>query len=141
MKYIVWLIIPLVFFKSIAQQENIMGRWKGEDKNEIGYINFETEKYASFEIDGKIYGGKEFELKGKKGQMTYIIDFHKSPIEIDFIVTQFESGEYRTLRCIANFLDKDTLQLNISFDDNRPTEFNEDTLTLNRVKSKKNRRP
>jgi hypothetical protein len=39
---------------------NIVGRWEGSDKKEIGYIVFQADWYAYFEVQGQKMGGKDF---------------------------------------------------------------------------------
>lgn len=92
-------------------------------KKKIGYLNFDSEGYAFFEIQGQIFGGKKFIYDGKKGKMTYEINTETNPIEVDLIVTKLESEKQKKLLCIAEFIDKDTMKFAITFDDKRPTEF------------------
>ena len=66
--------IQLLFLLLIANatltaqnQTDFHGKWIGEDAGEIGYIIFDNEGYAAFEIQGELFGGKEFVIKGEKG--------------------------------------------------------------------------
>ena len=90
-----------------------------KDEKEIGYMNFDSEGYAYFEIQGQILGGKEFVMNGKKGKMTYEINREFNPIKIAFIVTLLESGEQKRLLCSSNFIDNDTMEFAINFEENR----------------------
>lgn len=135
MKYVfTFLIIPLFLLNSTSQKEDFIGKWKGEDQGEIGFISFDTEGYAAFEIEGQLMGGKEFYMNGQKGKMTYTINTKTSPIEVDFILTKVITGESKKILGIAEFLDKDTMNFNMSFDATRPSEFGENAITLKRVK-------
>lgn len=135
MKYVfTFLIIPLFLLNSTSQKEDFIGKWIGEDQGEIGFISFDTEGYAAFEIEGQLMGGKEFYMNGQKGKMTYTINTKTSPIEVDFILTKVITGESKKILGIAEFLDKDTMNFNMSFDATRPSEFGENAITLKRVK-------
>lgn len=127
-------IIPLVLLNTTSQKDTFVGKWIGEDQNEIGYLIFDNEGYAAFEINGQVMGGKEFIMNGQKGKMTYSINYGTTPIEVDFTVTKVESGESKKILGIAEFTDKDTMNFDMSFDDERPTEFAENSITLKRVK-------
>ena len=127
--------IPLLSLTVIEDNSKFIGKWIGEDEKEIGYLNFDEEGYAFFEIQGQIVGGKEFVMHGKKGKMTYEINTETNPIQVDFIVTLLESGEQRRLLCIANFIDNDTMEFAINFEEKRPSGFDsENSIILNREK-------
>lgn len=130
------IIVPLLSFNSIEKENNIVGKWKGVNlKNKIGYITFDEDGYASFEVDGKLMGGKNFDVKGKKASMTYSINFDTNPFEIDIKLSSPESTIQKSMLLIAQFKAKDTLILASNFNEIRPTEFNKDnSITLNRVK-------
>ena len=127
-------IIPLLLLNTTTKKEDFLGKWLGEDQSEIGYIVFNSEGYASFEIEGEVIGGKEFYMNGKKGKMTYTINDKTNPIQIDFTLTKTESGESKKALAIAEFTDKNTLKFDISFDTNRPSSFSENSVILKRVK-------
>ena len=132
--FLLLLITPLLSLKSIDPTTKFIGKWTGEDKDEVGYILFDNEGYATFEIQGKTIGGKEFIMNGKKGKMTFKINRNVKPIEIDFTITKLETGEEKTLLCIAEFKDDNHMLFASNFDENRPTEFNEtNSISLTRV--------
>lgn len=133
---LLFIIAPLLSFNTIDLEKNIVGKWKGEDeKNQIGLINFDKEGYASFEIDGRVMGGKEFDANGEKGSMTYSVNYDANPITIDVTMTLMASKTERQMLFIAEFKDDDTLVLASNFNPERPTEFNADnSITLHRVK-------
>jgi hypothetical protein len=103
-----------------------IGKWIGEDEKDIGYLNFDSEGYAYFEVQGQIMGGKEFVRNGKKGNMTYVINSETNPIQVDLIVTMLESGKQKKLLCIAKFIDNNTMEFAINFEEKRPIEFDSD---------------
>ena len=130
----IFFIVPLMLLNSTSQKEDFVGKWIGEDKGDIGYIVFDEEGYASFEIEGQIMGGKEFTMNGQKGKMTYSINDKVNPIEIDFIITKIDTEESMELLGIAEFIDKDTVNFSISYNSVRPTQFGETSIILKRVK-------
>lgn len=134
--FIVLFMLP--FFLSVTIENDkakFVGKWIGDDKGDIGYLNFNSEGYAYFEIQGQIMGGKEFVQNGKKGSMTYQINSETEPIQVDLIVTIFESKEQKKLLCISNFIDDDTMKFAIGFEGIRPTKFDsENSIILKRDK-------
>ena len=130
----IFFIVPLMLLNSTSQKEDFVGKWIGEDKGDIGYIVFDEEGYASFEIEGQIMGGKDFTMNGQKGKMTYSINDKVSPVEIDFIITKIDTEESMELLGIAEFIDKDTVNFSISYNSVRPTQFGETSIILKRVK-------
>ena len=130
-----FLIIPLLSMTIENDRAKFVGKWIGEDKNEIGHLNFDSEGYAFFEYQGEILGGKEFVFNGKKGKMTYEINDKTNPIKVDLIVTKLDSGEQKKLLCIAEFINNDTMKFAINFEGKRPTEFDsENSIILKREK-------
>ncbi|KAB1070251.1 hypothetical protein F6U93_02060 [Tamlana haliotis] len=112
-----------------------IGNWIGEDEKEIGYLNFDSEGYAYFKVQEQIMGGKEFVQNGKKGNMTYEINSETNPIQVDLIATMLESGKQKKLLCIAKFIDNDTMEFAINFEEKRPTEFDsENSIIFKREK-------
>ncbi|WP_417785168.1 hypothetical protein [Tenacibaculum sp.] len=94
--FILLILIPLLSFNSSVDSINLIGKWAGEDKGQIGFIPFDKEGYVTFEIDGLVIGGKEFVMKGgEKGKMTYELNLEKKPIEIDLTLTKLESNEQK----------------------------------------------
>ena len=129
------LIAPLMAFNTIQTKEGFVGRWAGEDTKKVGFLTFDAEGYATFEIDGQVMGGKEFVVNGEKGKMVYSINTTVVPIEIDLTLTKLESGEQKTMLCIAKFENKDTLLFAMDMNDVRPVNFDGDQIiTLTRVK-------
>lgn len=125
-----FLLIPMLGFNTLQTKNDFIGKWAGEDKNTLGFITFDNEGYASFEIQGQIMGGKEFEINGEKGTMVYTINTKANPIELDLTMTKFTSGEEKTMLCIAKFDDNDTMSFAMGLDNVRPTNFDGDTTIL-----------
>jgi len=128
-------IIPLLSMTTENDKAKFIGKWIGEDKKDIGYLNFDSEGYAYFEIQGQIMGGKEFVQNGKKVSMTYEINSETEPIQVDLIVTLLETKEQKKLLCISNFIDDNTMEFAIGFEGIRPTKFDsENSIILKREK-------
>ncbi|WP_397363469.1 hypothetical protein [Olleya sp. R77988] len=127
---LVLLTLTLFSFSPTQNKYNLIGKWIGEDKNDSFIVIFENDGYAEFQMNGEILGGKEFVMNGKKGKMTYTINYETSPIELDFKVTLLETGESRNLYGIAKFIDKNSIQLSIEYNSIRPTEFNNENSSI-----------
>ncbi|WP_129367009.1 hypothetical protein [Lutibacter sp. HS1-25] len=129
MKKIILLLLTTLILTSFNEyptsEFSIVGKWKGEDEKDIGYITFQDDGYAYFEFQGQIIGGKEFVVNGKKGTMTYEVNYLKTPIEIDIIVQKIESGEINKLLCIVENIEKNVIKLQMDFNGNRPIEFDD----------------
>ena len=139
MKKIILLLMTSLMFFSFQTDDisdfNIVGKWKGVEGQETGYFIFDEEGYAYFETKGLNIGGKEFEMNGKKGSMSYEIDYSKSPMEIDFIVTMFDENNTQRLLCIAKKINNDKMLFSIGFNGERPTDFLDDNeMIINRIK-------
>ncbi|CAM1339693.1 hypothetical protein [Tenacibaculum aestuarii] len=137
-KIIVLLIITFTltsFDKNFKTDFSIVGKWKGEDKKEVGYIVFKENGYAYFKSQGQTLGGKKFVIDGEKATMSYEVDYTKTPIEIDLVVRTKKSGEISRLLCIAEKIKENAIKLQFGFNGKRPTEFNDkDGIIFQRVK-------
>ncbi len=135
-KYVVFLlIIPILAFSLKSNEIDIVGKWTGEDKGEIGTLIFDSEGYVELEIKGKKMGGKSFDFKGTEAKITYTLDTSKKPIEIDLVLRDMSNKVIRSIFLIAEFKDKNTMKLAppIGYE-KRATEFNDtNSIILNRV--------
>ena len=128
-------ILPLFSFKLAAQidKTQFIGRWIASEETKIAFINFDQEGFVSIEGSGQVMGGKEFDINGQKGQMTYNINTETSPINIDLVITKLETGESLKLLGIVEFIDTNTMIMDVNFDGNRPIHFNPNqAITFNR---------
>ena len=125
----------LVAFKS-SSEFNIVGKWKANDKNEMGYMVFQKNGYAYILINGKKIGGKEFEMNGVKMSMSYSMDYSKKPIEYDFIITLIDENITQNMPGILEIINNDKIKVELGFDGQRPTTFGQSTeeVIFNRVK-------
>lgn len=127
--------ITLLSFNLKQNTIDILGKWYGEDKQGItGAITFDKQGYAVIQTKGMVIGGKEFIMDGKKGSMIYKINTKKTPVEIDFVITKLESGDQLMLKCIAEFKNKETMKIAMSFDSIRPLDFDTNSMELKKIK-------
>ncbi len=132
--FLIVLIVPLLSFCYQTTTNNFTGRWAGNEKGQVGFINFDTNGFVEFEINGEILGGKEFIMKGEKHQMIYEIDQTKDPIEVDLIMVHIASQEQKKLPGIAKFITKDKMVFAMAFEGDRPTNFTqENSINLKKV--------
>ena len=129
-------ILTLSSFNEVYETKfNIIGKWKAQENNEIGFIIFDSEGYAYFEFNGLKIGGKEFIYQGKKGSMRYEVKHKEKLMEIDLIVTVIEEKKTESMLCIAEKINKDEIKLAIGFEGVRPNSFeNNESMIFKRVK-------
>lgn len=131
---LVLFILPFLSNCSDTTTTAFIGKWVGNAQGQIGFLSFDTEGFAAFEINGQLMGGKEFMMKGEKHQITYEIDQTKDPIEVDLILINIASQEQKKLPCIASFKEADLLVFAMAFEGDRPTQFtNENSIQLKRI--------
>lgn len=120
------IIIPALSITNVNAQNQFIGKWIGDDGQDVGFVQFDKEGYATLGLGDQIMGGKEFTLRGEKGSMTYKINSSKELFEIDLIVTKLESGKQKKLLCIAQFINDSAIQFAMNFNDLRPVAFTEE---------------
>lgn len=134
MKKFILLFICIATLSSFSPVEdnkfNIVDKWTGEDKGDVGSLIFQSDGYAFIEFDGKEIGGKEFTYdNGSTGSLTYNINYDSEPITIDLIFSFITpKQEERKLLGILEVIDNNTINIALNFDGGpiRPTEFTED---------------
>ena len=131
------LIVSLVLFCSfsIKDSPSYVGKWKGRDKGDIGYLTLTKDGYALFEFDGQIMGGKSFTRDGTEASMHYEVEKKENYYHIDFIVKKVEDKEtLGTLEGIFKMNSESQMVLALGFDGSaRPTNFETDQITLNKI--------
>ncbi len=139
MKKIIFLLVVTLSLNSFTSLEkptfNIVGKWRGDDKKEIGYIVFQADGYAYFEDSkGNKMGGKDFVENGKKANMTYKFDDSEALMKIDIIVKIVGEKHSNSLLGIAQKIDDDSFKLCIGYENVRPKTFKkEETIVFTRV--------
>ena len=135
MKTLITLFILSVSFSVTAQQDNLIGSWTGEDKGEVGTVIFDNEGYCTFVIQGENMGGKEFQMDGEKGSMTYKIEDKASPYKVTLTMTKLASGDSMNMYGLIRFKDENTIECALGNPGVPVTEFTpENSMTLTRDK-------
>ncbi|WP_333599995.1 hypothetical protein [Flavobacterium sp.] len=128
--------ITLTAFTTVTKNDdfNFVGKWIGKDeKGAKGGFIFDKEGYVTFIKGEETMGGKEFSLKGKKINLKYSIDQTATPIKLDIIMEEIESGKSRKLLLIAKIMAKDKIMLAQEGEGKRPTTFTKNnSITLTR---------
>lgn len=125
--------LPLLSLTTSKSTSDFIGRWEGDDGSEVGFITFDSEGYAEFEIYGEIIGGKSFYMEEDEASMTYEINAEVNPIEVDFIIKFKEDDEEFRMLGIAKFIDDNSFHFAMD-EEERPSVFtDENSIVLNRV--------
>lgn len=127
MKNIILLALVVLSLTSFNTKDsasfNIVGRWKGIDNKEIGYVVFQADGYAYFEMNGKKMGGKSFTENGKKASMKYKFDDSERLMKIDIIVQIVGEKTSYSLLGIGEKIDDNSFKMQLSYDNVRPKAF------------------
>ncbi|MGH1386303.1 hypothetical protein [Kordia sp.] len=131
------LVTLMLLFSFTAPEGDYVGKWKGQDQGDIGFLTLTSDGYASFEINGQIVGGKSYAMQGMTAAMKYQVNNGISPAGIDFIIIDTESKkELGRLKGILKMKSKDEMQMAMTFGGGtgRPTDFSTDAIVFERVK-------
>ena len=131
------IITLFVLFSFTSTERDYVGKWKGEDKGDIGSITLSSDGYATFEFNGQIMGGKSYNHQGIDAAMKYTVNTKVVPTAIDFIIVQNKSKkELARLKGILKMKSKDEMQMALRFGGGggRPDDFSKDVVVFNRVK-------
>ena len=121
---------------NLVAQDTHIGLWTGEDKGDVGFINFDTAGYAFFVVDEDTLGGRSFDMGGQLGYMKYTVDYSKTPHWIDFIMYTLDYDmEVGRILGIFEYDETGRMMLCLDFDSPaRPGSFEEEgTIVLSRV--------
>lgn len=127
----------LILFSFTAPKGEHVGKWKGKDKGDIGFLTLTEDGYATFEFNGQIMGGKSYNHQGTNAAMKYTVNYGTSPTSIDFIiVNNKEKAEMGRLKGIIKMKSRNEMQMALKFGggSGRPTNFSTDAIVFNRVK-------
>lgn len=111
------LIVFLLFCSqaAFAQQpaKEIVGTWEGVDGNDTLTFVFETEGYFTMMKSKQSFGGRSMNVKGKNMSLTYALDETQSPMHLDLILTDLETGVQNPDRMLAlvSFIDDNSLKM------------------------------
>jgi uncharacterized lipoprotein YehR (DUF1307 family) len=129
--------LSLMTSLTAVKEDALVGRWKGKDKGDIGFLTLSADGFATFEMDGQIMGGKSFDMRGVSAHMRYTVDATTEPAAIDFIIYKDETyNELNRLKGIYEMNTPDELHLALTFvgELGRPGNFSTDNVMLYRVK-------
>ena len=119
----------LFFAANTLQAQDIVGTWQGDDGAQIGAMIFDAEGYCTFVVGNETMGGKEFEIEGNKGSMSYLIDEKKEPMAITITITRFKSetkeGASTNIYGLLQFIDANNIRLALGNPEEVVTEFTE----------------
>lgn len=109
---------------------NLVGSWNITDYlgNKSVFILSE-DNYVSMTINGEFIDGKNFIIRGgkndgQKGEVKYIINYEKTPIELDLIALKENKEMGRILGAIKIISENEFLMI-LSFNGERNSDFSE----------------
>jgi hypothetical protein len=122
-----------------TKSSQLVGKWRGEDGGEVGFITFNQKGYVTFSIRDQEIGGKEYLSDGVVYDMKYETDETREPYTIDFVIMTHEDRiEIARMPGIFKLVDKETLVINMKFDGTERPEFfdetSDDQITLRKTK-------
>lgn len=122
---------------SFDGEPSYVGKWKGQDKGDIGFLTLSAEGYAIFEFNGQTMGGKSYNHQGVNAAMKYTVDTTSSPYKIDFIIHDNDADtELGRLKGIIEMNNSEKMKMAMTFGggSGRPTDFSVDAITFFRAK-------
>ncbi|SHH30797.1 hypothetical protein [Winogradskyella jejuensis] len=137
-KYTTILLFTILVCTSFSgkKDKSYIGKWKGRDKGDVGYLTLTKDRYATFEFGGEIMGGTSYNHSGINASLKYKINTKKDPHEINFVIwDKKKAKEVGRMRGIFRMIDKDKMQMAINFtgSNTRPTDFNSDSIIFYRI--------
>ena len=118
-------------------KKTYVGKWKGQDKGDIGFLTLTKDRYATFEFEDEIMGGKSYNHQGVIAALKYRVNTKKNPSTIDFIIWDKKKAiEVGKLRGIFKMTSDAEMQMAINFSGSnyRPKDFSTDSITFLRNK-------
>lgn len=103
-------------------QRQLLGHWRLDDGGSISLVTFRDRKY---------YWHRDGDLLPCQAR-SYAIDFTQSPAHLDWPVRRTPDFVDQS---IVEFLDSDTVRIQISDCENRPTDFEDSCWVLRRSRS------
>lgn len=134
---LVMITLLLITSFTAVKEDTLVGRWKGKDQGDIGFLTLSEDGFATFEMDGQIMGGKSFEMSGDTAAMKYSTDATTAPASIDFIIYEEDTyNEVGRLKGIYEMTAPDELHIALTFNGGlgRPEDFSSDNVIFYRVK-------
>lgn len=119
--------------RNSSQPINLVGKWQGLSKGDLGAFVFMP--------DGKvdvIKNGKSLRDDLQNGEDSlYVVDTSKNPMHLDIIILNSSGKERGRLKAIFEYISSKSIRVRLSFDGIRPDNFlnstEEDTIVLDKV--------
>lgn len=121
---------------ALKKDKSHIGKWKGRDKGDVGYLTLTKSNYATFEFGGEIMGGNSYNHSGVNAALKYRVNQKKEPHEINFIIWDKKKAlEVGRMRGIYRMIDSSKMQMSINFSgsNDRPKDFSEDSIVFYRI--------
>ena len=93
MKTIFFCLFSFLILNTYAQNNTHIGTWKGVDKDETINMTFREDGFILLEIKGMVFGGKEFEMKGRKMSTSYKIESMSPSPRFTVMLKNLETNE------------------------------------------------
>ena len=141
MRHVIYIIFFLITSVSFCQEGKHIGKWSGVDNHgNPASIILDKNNFVIFVEKDQTYGGESFVAKGKSYMYKYEIDYSKNPIQIDFILSDKETGieEYR-VKSIIRLIDDNTIEIRNDKNSKRQKRFtgktSQDTMLFKKAES------
>ncbi|MFK7951138.1 MAG: hypothetical protein AB8G11_26390 [Saprospiraceae bacterium] len=123
-------------FSFTTTESSYVGKWKGQDKGEIGFLILDNDGYIKIEFEEQTIGGKSFYQNNVELSMKYVVNDFVFPSSIDLIIVRnSDDKELRRMKGIVSLESNDEMLIALNFDGTeRPKDFLKDAITFNRVK-------
>ena len=108
-------------------EDKLIGKWEATDYlNNTSEFIFTEEKTALINIRGQRFGGTDFQINGKPVELKYRINDTKSPMWLDLIASEKESGTVLLkVKGIIEFISFNKAKILLNLDNKRITYFEE----------------
>ena len=120
-----------------TKDQRYVGKWKGQDQGDIGFLTLSEDRYATFQFEDGIWGGRKYKHGGIIASLKYKVNTNKTPSEINFIIWDKKKAiEVGRLRGIIKLNGDNEMQMAINFSGStsRPKDFSTNNITFKRVK-------
>jgi len=132
---ILFFILFLLCAFTSNKDKRYIGKWKGQDKGDIGFLTLTKDRYATFEFGNEIFGGRSYKHGTINASLKYKVNIKTTPYEINFIIWDKKKAiEVGRLRGILKLNNDNEMQMAINFSGSkvRPTNFSSDNITFTR---------
>ena len=110
---------------TLQVEDKLIGNWQATDywNNTSDFIVTE-ERLVTLSIKGQRFGGNDFQMNGNDVELKYSINDSKTPIWLDFIATEKESGAVLLkVKGIVEFESYNKAKILLNLDNKRFTHF------------------